>query len=215
MNLKSQERWLEEQNHKNVHGYDQKKRSKKPTEHFPTYVTNHFTHLLIMIAILFSEPSSSLAALVNQKEAVQKLAEEYTDEEKIRYAQELLELGDQLFEQKNYEQALAAYEQVFLMDPENRRASAKIDILKKQMMKEGKDETGLVKEIYDEEAKERIRDYWIQARDYLKNQRYAQARFTLEKILLLDPLNQEAQDLYQKLKQKPAAGQGDEAGETL
>lgn len=166
-------------------------------------ITRIFVYLITMTTIFLAEPILSLKAEPAKEGEAHKLAEEYTQKEKTKYVKELLELGDQQFDQKNYDQALAAYEQVFSMDPENKKASAKLDILKKQMMKEGKDETGVVKEIYDEEAKERIRGYWADVQAYLKNKKYGQARFTLEKILLLDPFNQEASSLYEKLKAKP------------
>ena len=156
---------------------------------------------VIMISLAVFHPLASLSASF-ESETSRKLAEEYTEEEKKRYTVELLALGDELFENKNYEYAMAAYEQVFLFDPDNVKASAKLDQLKKQMGREKRDETGIVKEVYDEEARERARTFWNQAMDYLKQEKYAQARFTLEKILLLDPENQEAQKLYEDLKKK-------------
>ncbi len=160
-----------------------------------------FLFLTMTIALAILKPGVSLSAS-EEEAAVRKLSEEYTTDEKTRYTAELLALGDQLFENKNYEYAMAAYEQVFFFDPENAKASAKIDLLKKQIAREGKDETGVVKAVYDEEAKERVREYWVQAQEYLKSEKYGQARFALEKILLLDPMNQEAGKIYEELKSK-------------
>ena len=178
---------------------------------FFSLVHPSFTHtvfyLLIMFTIFLETPTTGLSAPSEKK--AHELAEEYTAQEKVRYAKELLQLGDEQFDQKNYDQALAAYEQVFLMDPENRKASAKIDILKKQMMKEGKDESSVVKKIYEEEANDRVRGYFAEAKEYLKSRKYGQARFTVEKILLLDPLNKEAQALYEELKNKSGQVAGD------
>lgn len=171
------------------------------TFRLPPLKTHSLFFFLIMMT-LNTLPYLSFSATENESNDVRKLASEYTKEERRKYAQELLDLGDELFEQKNYDYALSAYEQVFLFEPENQKASAKIDILRKQMKKEGKDETGILKGVYEEEAKERARTYWTQLQEYLKQEKYGQARLALEKILLLDPLNEQAQKLYEELKQK-------------
>ena len=158
----------------------------------------------LMITALFS----TTLRLSPKAYAQEKLIEDYSAEEKKQKVKELLTLGDELFDQKIYDQALEAYEEVFTLDPKNRKASAKIDLLKEQMMKEGKDEAGVVNAVYEEEENERTKKYWAETRDYLKEHRYGQARFSLEKILLLDPFNEEAKDLYEKLKAKPAGGAG-------
>ncbi len=176
-----------------------KKNEFKITKLFSNTLSKLFVSILIMTTITLTLPLS-LSAAIETDDQVKKLAEEYTQEEKRQKGIELLNLGDELLDKKDYDEALATYEQVFLMDPENRKASAKIDILKKQMTKEGRSEAGVVKAVYEEESKQRVRGYWSETREYLKNKKYGQARLALEKILLLDPVNQEAQDLYEKLK---------------
>lgn len=153
--------------------------------------------IAIMISNLFS--ASTMIASPEQDEAI-KLADEYTKEERQKHVSELLALGDQLFDEKNYTYALAAYEEVFLLDPDNPKASARIDRLKKQASRDGKDEIGIVRGVYEEQAKERVRKYWLEAREYLKEKKYGQARFAVEKILLLDPESKEAIALYEDLK---------------
>ncbi|MBI4387968.1 MAG: hypothetical protein HY582_02870 [Candidatus Omnitrophica bacterium] len=164
------------------------------------YINLHTRLILIMILTYLLNPTPGVS--LADHDAPKKLEQEYTQKEKEKQITELLELGDSLAEAKDYNYALAAYEQVFLLDPNHRKASAKIDLLKKRMAHEGRDETGVVKAVYDEEAKERVRKLWVEVRNCLNKERFGQARFALEKILLLDPENQEAQKLYQDLKQK-------------
>ena len=63
--------------------------------------------------------------------------EEMSPNEKKSMIEELLKEGDKLAEQKEYNQANATYETIFLIQPGNIDASKRIDRLKKKMMKEG------------------------------------------------------------------------------
>lgn len=155
------------------------------------------------ITLLFQRPEASFA-LSENKESAQKLAEEFSKEAKLNHSTELMALGDQLAEQNNFEAALAAYEQVFVFDPGNTKASAKIDLLRKQMKKDQKNENGIVSAVYEQEAQDKIRNYWAKTQEYLQDRKMGQARFALEKILILDPMNEEARKLYDQIKQSSA-----------
>ena len=125
-------------------------------------------------------------------------------EEKRSMVDELFAEGDKHFDQKNYNLANAAYESVFLLDPDNVKASQKIDHLKKQMLLEGKSETQLVTRVYDSEIDLRVREYMKEAKVFIKEGKLGRARFTLQKLLLLDPLHEEAQKLYDQVAHKLA-----------
>ncbi len=129
-----------------------------------------------------------------------KLVEELTAAEKRELANELLEEGDAYMFQKNYEQANAVYEQVFLLEPNHRGASQRLDALKKIMIQEGKTEIGLLKSVYEDEIDLRVKKYWKDVERFTEEKRPAQARFALEKILLIDPFNEEANRKYQGLQ---------------
>jgi len=173
---------------------------------------HHFT-LIAMILLLCHSLSVSALARDNAFEQVKKLEKEYSAERAETTIDQLLQLGDELRDEKKYKQALEAYEEVFTIDPGNVRASAKIDVVRQVMQREGKDETGIVKGVYEEEAKNKVISYWTEIRDYLKEEKYGQARFTLEKLLLLDPFNQEAIQLHETLSKR--FRENDEAGEAL
>ena len=117
---------------------------------------------------------------------------------------QLLAEGDQYASEKNYNLANATYESVFLIEPNNVEASQHIDRLKKHMQKEGHSETELVTRVYDEEIDERTRVYLKQAKELITEGKLSRARFTLQKLLLINPLHAEANKLYQDLKQKAA-----------
>lgn len=135
-----------------------------------------------------------------------KLIEEMSKGEKHKLAQDLIKDADRYVEEKNYDQANAVYEQVFQLEPDNVTASQKIDALKKVMVKEGKTETGLLKSVYDDEADLRVKKYWDDVKRFTEERKPAQARFALQKILLIDPFNAEASKRYQEI-QKTQSGE--------
>lgn len=134
---------------------------------------------------------------------IHELEAEFSKEEKKRQVKELIVLGDELIEAKDYKRALEAYEHVFTLDPENLRASAKIDLLKKQVQKEGKNEAGIVGAVYEEEIQNRVHQYMTETKEYLQAEKLGQARLSLKKILLLDPFHKEAQQLLIQLEGDP------------
>ncbi len=133
-------------------------------------------------------------------EKIREIEAEFSREEKNRQVKDLLMLGDQLMDAKDYARSLEAYEHVFTLDPENVRASAKIDLLKKQIGKESKSEAGVVGAVYDSEIQGRIHQYMVDVKNYLQQEKISQARLSLQKILLLDPFHKEAQKLLNQLE---------------
>ena len=134
-----------------------------------------------------------------------KVAEELTGPEKKKVIEDLIAEGDRYFNAKDYNHAAAAYESVFLLEPEHAGASARIDQTKKLMLKEGKTETEAVGRMYDTEIESRSHFYLVRARQLLADGKTGQARLELQKLLLLDPLHKEGKKLYEELEKKLAA----------
>lgn len=130
------------------------------------------------------------------------VVDEMTEEERKSMIDQLLQEGDRLAEKKDYNQANATYESVFLIDPGYVEASKRIDRLKKIMMKEGVSETQLVTRIYDQEIDMRVKSYLYQAKEFMKENKWAQARFNLQKALLINPLHEETNKLYKQVNEK-------------
>lgn len=133
-------------------------------------------------------------------EKIREIEAEFSKEEKNRQVKDLIMLGDQLKENKDYTRALEAYEHVFALDPENVRASAKIDLLKKEAEKENRSEAGVVGAVYEAEVQDKVHQYMKETKAYLEAEKMGQARLTLQKILLLDPFHKEAQELLNQLE---------------
>ena len=128
-----------------------------------------------------------------------KVVEELTESEKQEVIEELFNAGDEYVRHMEYDRANAAYEGVFLFDAEHIEASKRIDGLKKKMLSEGKEERKKMSAVYDAEIEVRVRLYWIKVEKYIAEGRLSRAKFTLEKILLIDPLDQRAKALYDQL----------------
>ena len=137
-----------------------------------------------------------------EKSAKRPIVEELSSEEKEMMIKESLAEGDRLTERKEYNLANASYESVFVIEPNHIEASKRIDKLKKLMVKEGISETQLVTRVYDEEIEMRVRQYLAQAKDLIEQGKLAQARFNLQKLLLVSPLNEEGTKLYEQINQR-------------
>lgn len=142
-------------------------------------------HMLLSVAVASNPP----------------IVEELNRQEKRTMVSQLLREGDRYFEEKNYNLANATYESIFLLEANHLEASQRIDRLKKHMMQEGKSETELVTRVYDREIENRVETYLKQAKQLIAEQKLNQARFTLQKLLLINPLNEEARELYNDLDQ--------------
>ena len=169
--------------------------------------------LFLFLGIFVSLTVGKSSLLLANSTDLVKTVEEMTADEKKAEADILLEAGDRYREMKQYHLAMASYEHVFVLDRANTMASKKIDELKSQMLNEGLSETETVAGVYDEEIKARIRVYWKRIQEYLAHHQWGRARFTLEKLLLLDPPDPEATSLHRRLKQ--AASEGKEPEELV
>lgn len=116
-----------------------------------------------------------------------------------------LERGRTLLHQNQYDLALFAAEKVFLYDANNHEASLLIDDIKEAAIKNGKAETLFLSKMYQEEIGERVKKYRGEAEAFLDQNKDEQAKFTIQKILMLEPEDPEALSLFRRLQKKAAA----------
>lgn len=162
-----------------------------------------FAWIFLCLAMILTSASDMLSLAAAMSDS--KVIEELTPAEKQSMIQELMAEGDRYVDEKNYNLANAAYESIFLLDANHQGASERIDRLKKRMMKEGKSETDLVTRVYDSEIDMRVRTYLKQAKEFMENGKLGQARLALQKLLLINPLHDEAAKLYRELESSGAA----------
>lgn len=111
-----------------------------------------------------------------------------------------MERANTLFASNQYDLALFAAEKVFLYDAENQLASELIDRIKGKAIREGKAETLFIHKMYKEEIADRLQQYRQQAEEFAADGQFGQARFTAEKILLLEPEDPRALALLQRIR---------------
>ncbi len=152
-----------------------------------------------------SEATKMMAAVLDKEIERQKehllpqAVEEMGADERDTEIKTWLERSRALFAGKQYDLALFAAEKVFLYDGENVAASEMIDQIKSRALKEGKAETLFIHKMYKEEIVDRLQQYRQQAEELVSRGQYGQARFTVEKVLLLEPEDPQALALYQEI----------------
>lgn len=135
--------------------------------------------------------------------------EEMNSDEKQQEIKTWLERSQTLFSMKQYDMALFAAEKVFLYDYENNEASELIDRIKGQALKEGKADTLFIHKMYKEEIADRLARYRNQGKELLDEGQFGQARFTAEKILLLEPEDPQALSLLGQILSQEQRMKGD------
>lgn len=141
------------------------------------------------------------AEITRQKEVFEpNLVEEFSPQERATQAKIWFERAQGLLKARHYDDALSAAEKVFTYDPQNTGASKLIDEVKKQGYREGKREKLVLTQEYQDEENERMESYRNEARQFMKEGRLGMAKVALEKILLLNPDNPEAQKLYDEIQ---------------
>lgn len=113
-----------------------------------------------------------------------------------------LERSRSLFRDRQYDLALFAAEKVFIYDADNREASLLIDDIKEAAMKEGKADSLFLSKMYQDEISERVQKYRAEAQEFAGQQKNEQALFTLQKILMLEPEDPEALQLFRDIQKK-------------
>ncbi len=134
-----------------------------------------------------------------KKQVLPQAIEEMNHGEKFDEVKSWLERSRTLFAANQYDLALFAAEKVFLYDPSNNESSELIDKIKAKALKEGKADTLFIHKMYKEEIAERLSRYRNDAEDLFVRGQLGQARFTAEKVLLLEPEDPQALALYQKI----------------
>ncbi len=121
---------------------------------------------------------------------------EITGREKQDAIQTLNERAEEYLRNGKFAEASETAQEVFQYEPGNARASKLIDKITDAQGKEAEREGGLLREMYRDEMTGRMDTYRREARRAIDEKRYGQARFALEKMLLLEPNDPEANRLY-------------------
>lgn len=121
---------------------------------------------------------------------------ELSSREKQDVIQTLNERAEEYFQEGKYAEAAETVQEVFQYEPGNGRASKMLDKITGAQGKEVEREGGVLREMYRDEMTERMEMYRLEARRCIDHGRYGKARFALEKMLLLEPNDPEANRLY-------------------
>ena len=131
-------------------------------------------------------------------------AEGVSEESNKTEVKNWIDRSKSLLHQNQYDLALFAAEKVFVYDANNREASLLIDDIKDKAVKNGKADTLFLSKMYKEEVGERVKNYRSEAKQLLSEDKNEQAKFNLQKILLLEPEDPEALRLFSDLQKKEA-----------
>jgi len=108
---------------------------------------------------------------------------------------DLLRAAKKLHRKGEYERAIMKYEEVFMLDPHNKKASKGIDRAKEKQILKGKGEYELRKEKFERELKERVEFYISTAVGLQGRGKYDAAKIMIQKGLMLDPENKKLRQL--------------------
>ncbi len=157
------------------------------------------------------EAKALIAQIIDQELTAHKelfkdrVPEELNGDEQSIELQAWLERSRSLLEIGEYDEALIAAEKVFSFDPEHKEASQLVDLIRQTALKDGQAEMLIKNKMARDESGQRVADYLVTARHALEIKRYGEARLTLNKILLLDPENEEALKMRSELETKTKA----------
>ena len=153
------------------------------------------------------EAKKLIATVINEEVAQNKelfethVPEEFSHDEQSAEVRALLERSRSLLEMGEYDEALSAAEKIFSYEPENAEASRLIDDIRKTALKDGKAEMLVRNKIAKDENSERVGIYLTEARKSIQTGRVGAARLALDKILLLQPENEEALKMRSQLNE--------------
>ncbi|HTL46736.1 MAG TPA: hypothetical protein VL688_01600 [Verrucomicrobiae bacterium] len=166
--------------------------------------------------VLESDPASEeaqklMAQILDKEIARHKEAfdtarpEDLDKDEKRDQAKTWLERARELYHEKQYEEALDAAEKVFTFDPENVAASSLVDDIRNEVFAEGKQDAVFLKKMYSDEIEQRVTRYKAEAREKMEAKQWGPAKLSIQKILLLKPDDNEAQELLKEVQGKEGA----------
>ena len=132
-------------------------------------------------------------------------ASESDEKERKNEIRTWLERAKSLAEIQQYDEATLAAENVFIYDPGNEDASKLIDEIKRRAMRDGKYEIQSEHQAVRDEIDDRITIYKQQARTWFKAGQWGAARLAAEKVLLLEPEDQEALEILDEIQHQQAS----------
>ncbi|MBI4398137.1 MAG: hypothetical protein HY586_03330 [Candidatus Omnitrophica bacterium] len=122
-------------------------------------------------------------------------------DEKKEWIRRFLVEGDRLAGLGLYDLAVEEYEKVFLLEPDHRKASGRIDAAKRNFIKNQKqiwkDEDRWIEEQYQKRTEMLLG----QVEQFIGAKNYSSARRLLERLMRLEPRNKRAKELWRKLKE--------------
>ena len=144
---------------------------------------------------------------VMQEKALSKnrWPEELTSEERRLQAKTWLERAQSFLAVNEFDEAYLAAEKIFEFDPDNFEASHLLDQIKEKAQKQGAKESLFLRDFYQEEMNSRVERYAHEAKAWLQEGRWGMAQLAIEKILLLDPKNRQAQILLKQWESESKA----------
>ena len=154
----------------------------------------------LMADVLDKEIERQKEAVAGIRQEVSRSEAETLNDANRTEVKNWLERSRTLLRQRQYDLALFAAEKVFVYEPNNREASFLIDDIKDEAIKNGKSESLFLSKMYQEEIGERVKKYRLEAEAFVNENKNDQARFTLQKILLLEPEDPEALKLMRKIQ---------------
>ncbi|OGW78121.1 MAG: hypothetical protein A2Z83_01155 [Omnitrophica bacterium GWA2_52_8] len=129
-----------------------------------------------------------------------RLPADLNDQEREGQAKTWLERSELLMQLGQYNRAVEAAENVFLYDPNNRRASEILDRLRGKFTDSIDKQKEISREAAREEIYVRVRQYREQALLAMQQKQWGVARMSVRKIQLLIPDDPEARKLEEEIK---------------
>ena len=141
------------------------------------------------------------AEISQHKEAFEtKAPEEWNEAEQADQIKTLMERGKSLYQMGAYDEAARTIESIFEFDPYNAQASQLLDEIQSRAVREGKDEISGRSAIVHAEVESRVLTYKTQAKTWIQEGKWGAARLAVEKILMLQPEDEEALKMLEDVK---------------
>lgn len=135
------------------------------------------------------------------KEAFETTAPEEIDQDlQAQQIKTWLEQGRSLLEIGEVDEAALTVENIFQYEPQHAEASALMDKIKNQALVQGKRDIENYSEIIHTEVEVRVARYKTQAREWMEEEKWGAARLASEKVLMLQPDDEEAHQLLKEIK---------------
>lgn len=131
-----------------------------------------------------------------------KIIEELSPKEKQLEIERWLERAKTLRSLGQYDEAFYAAEQVFVYQPDHVAASHLLDEIQFEALESGRKNFRALNESAHREIQERVGNYFKQASQWMATNQLGAARLAVEKILLLEPQNEEALNLKRQIRKR-------------